>query len=114
MAAPSANKYIVTAADIGRFLIIALMGFASAVTFLVAGTVTVLMVVDSAACDCFRYYPVGLSVLGLLGLLLLIDMIIVAVDAPPVVEKFFKDSKQNQEMLMLSGICFVVFFIILH
>ena len=114
MAAPGANKYIVTAADIARFLIIIALGVLAVITFLVAGTVVVLMTVDSAACDCFRYYPVGLAVLGLLGLFFLIDIIIEAVDAPSVLQDWVMNSKQNQEMLLLSGICIVAFMIVLH
>jgi hypothetical protein len=114
MAAPGANKYIVTAADIGRFLIIIMLGVLAAVTFLVAGTVVILMAVDSAACDCFRYFPVGLAVLGILGLIFLIDLILEAVEAPSVIQEWAGSTTKNQDMLVLSAICIVAFIIVLN
>jgi hypothetical protein len=114
MAAPGASKYIVTAADIGRFLIIIMLGVLAAITFLVAGTVVILMAVDSAACDCFRYFPVGLAVLGILGLIFLVDLIIEAIDAPTVVQEWVTSTTKNQDMLVLGTICLIAFIIVLN
>ncbi len=111
---PDAKSYIVTAADIGRFLIIIMLGVLAAITFLVAGTVVILMAVDSAACDCFRYFPVGLAVLGILGLIFLVDLIIEAIDAPSILQEWAGSSTKNKDMLVLGTICLVAFAIVLN
>lgn len=113
MAAP-ANKAILTAADIGRFLIITVIGFMAAVTFLVAGTITILMVVESSGCKCFVYTPVGLFVLGLLGLCLLVGIIIEAVDAPEVFQAWYGKSKDNRDMLILGSISLAAILFVLR
>jgi hypothetical protein len=113
MAAP-AKKVVLTAADIGRFLIIAALGFLASVTFLVAGTIAILMAVETSGCKCFVYTPVGLFVLGVFGLCLLVGIIIEAVDAPEVFQNWYGKSKENREMLILGTISLVAVLLVLR
>lgn len=113
MAAPP-NKYMLTAADIGRFIIIAALGVLAAITFLVAGTIIVLMSVETSGCNCFVYTPVGLFVLFLLGLCFFVGIIIEAVDAPEVFQAWYSKSKENREMLILGGISLIAILIVLR
>ena len=107
------GKSTVTAADIGRFLVIMGLGLLATTTFLVAGTVVILMAVDSAASNAFRYFPVGIAVMGILGLFFLIDTIVEAIDAPTVFHKWLMSSKDNQDALRLAAISMIAILIIL-
>ncbi len=63
-----------TSADLMRFLIIISLGVLAFITFLVAGTTIGLMWLDSWRCGVCQQYPVGLYILGLLGLLILVSI----------------------------------------
>lgn len=93
-----------TAADIGRFILIVGLGALSFITFLFAGTIVVLMAVLSSGCNCFTYFPVGLAVLGLLGLIFLIDMIIDITSAPSILQAWYKGDERHKQRLILLAI----------
>jgi hypothetical protein len=112
MAADKKKSYIVTAADIGRFLIIISLGALSILTFMVAGTIVILMAVETNGCDCFKYHPVGLVVLGLLGLLFLIDIIIESVDAPTVIQTWYNESSKNKQAVILLIISLIAIWMV--
>ena len=65
-----------------RFFIILSLGVLAFITFLVAGTIIGLMWLDSWSCGECKQYPVGLYILGLLGLLFAISIGVEASDAP--------------------------------
>jgi hypothetical protein len=71
-----------TSADFLRFVIIVSLGVLAFITFLVAGTIVGLMWLDSFSCLTCRQYPVGLYILGLMGILFLISIGMEASDAP--------------------------------
>jgi hypothetical protein len=112
MAADKKNKYIVTAADIGRFLIILSLGALSILTFMVAGTIVILMAVETNGVDWFKYHPVGLVVLGLLGLLFIIDIIIESVDAPTVIQTWYNESAKNKQSIVLLIISVIAIWLV--
>jgi len=78
-----------TLADYARFALLIVLGVLSFIVFLVSGTLLGLMFVDPYGCRCVHPFPpVGLYVLGILGILLLIPPIRTAVnDAPEYLEK---------------------------
>ena len=71
-----------TAAQLVHFLIVIGLGILAFLIFLVAGTILGLMIVEDSGCSYCIQYPIGLYVLGLLGLLLLISAIRALVDGP--------------------------------
>ncbi len=71
-----------TSADFMRFVIIISLGVLAFITFLVAGTIIGLMWLDSWSCGSCKQYPVGLYILGLLGILYLISIGIEVSEAP--------------------------------
>jgi hypothetical protein len=113
MAAP-ANKYILTALDIGRFCIIIILGFMATLTFLVAGTILLLMIVETGDCKCFVYMPAGLFVLMIFGIALLVGAIIEGVDAPEVFQNWYNSSKENRELIVLFTISFLAILLVLN
>ncbi|MEJ2124494.1 MAG: hypothetical protein P8Y67_05915 [Alphaproteobacteria bacterium] len=113
MAAPS-SKYILTALDIGRFCIIIALGFMATLTFLVSGTILLLMIVETGDCKCFVYMPAGLFVLMIFGISLLVGAIIEGVDAPEVFQNWYSSSKENRELLVLFTISFLAILIVLN
>lgn len=112
MAADKKKKYIVTAADIGRFIIIICLGVLSVLTFMVAATIVILMAVETNGCDCFKYHPVGLVVLGILGLLFLIDIVIESVDAPTVIQTWYNESAKNKQSVLLLIISLIAVWLV--
>ena len=82
-----------TSADFLRFVIIVSLGVLAFVTFLVAGTIVGLMWVDSFSCDTCKQYPVGLYILGILGILFIISISVEASEAPLVWSPWVKKNK---------------------
>lgn len=107
MAAPAGKKPEFTIADLTRFAIIIGLGLLSALTFLVACTIVILMAVEGSGCECFTTFPVGLAVLGLLGLFLLIDLINEATYGPGQLQKWFTESDKNRYQVLLAVISLV-------
>lgn len=99
-----------TAADVFRFAIIIGLGILAVVTFLVAGTITGLMLVDDRGCGWCSSFPVGLWVLSFLGLIFLVSMISEAANDAP--EPFRKWVKDNRSALILGLIALVAFIIV--
>ncbi|WP_088346933.1 MULTISPECIES: hypothetical protein [Rhodomicrobium] len=94
--------------DVARFALIIALGFLAFVIFLTAGTILGLMWVESISCNCVNY-PIGLYVLGVLGLLFFVSMISESVDAPPVFEKW----ADNQREAMIIVVIFLIVVILL-
>lgn len=93
-----------TLADYARFALLIALGVLSFIVFLVAGTLVGLMFVDPYGCRCVHPFPpVGLYVLGLLGILLLIPAIRTAVnDAPEYLEKAGLTSYATLALIIVS------------
>jgi hypothetical protein len=94
--------------DVARFALIIALGVLAFVIFLTAGTILGLMWVESSHCNCV-HYPIGLYVLGLLGILLVVSMISESVYAPPVFEAWAK----NQREAMIAVVIFLIVVILL-
>jgi hypothetical protein len=99
-----------TVADVLRFFVIVGVGVLAVVTFLVAGTITGLMIFDDDSCKFCDSYPIGLWTLGLLGGLFAYSMLQVAIEQLP--ERVLKWYPNNKENLVLMGIVFVFFIVI--
>ncbi len=99
-----------TLADYARFALIIGLGVLSFIVFLVAGTLVGLMFIDPYGCRCIHPLPpVGLYVLGLLGLLLLIPAIrTAAIDAPEYLEKIGLTSYMAIALAIISIIVVVL------
>ncbi len=92
--------------DVGRFGLIVALGLLALVTFLIAGTIVGLMWVESSDCNCV-HYPIGLYVLGLLGILLLASIIGEIFDATT--RSWFEEWAENRrEVLVAAGIFLIV------
>jgi len=76
-----------TSADFLRFVIIVSLGVLGFITFLVAGTIIGLMWLDTWSCGVCKEYPVGIYILGLLGILFIISISAEASEAPDVVSE---------------------------
>lgn len=113
MAAPG-KKPIITVADLGRFAIIIGLGLLSALTFLVASTIVILMAVEGSGVDWFTYFPVGLVVLCLLGLFLLIDLINEATYGPAQLQKWFQENEKHRYNLLLASIAAIAIWVVMH
>ena len=113
MADESKKKYVVTAADVGRFFIIAGLGIASIVTFLWAGTIVLYLAIHECQIDFFNRNPPGLMILGILGILFLTDIIIESVDAPTVIQKWYKESDRNRQFALLLLISLIAFWLVI-
>lgn len=99
-----------TAAQLVQFLIILGLGILAFLTFLVAGTILGLMIVEDSGCSYCLSYPVGLFVLGLLWLLLLISFIRELADSPVFDSTWIKN---NQEVIVIALLIFIVLLILL-
>jgi len=99
-----------TLADYARFALLIALGVLSFIVFLVAGTLVGLMYVDPYGCRCIHPFPpVGLYVLGFLGLLLLIPAIRTAViDAPEKLEKWGLTTTWTLVMILISILVLIV------
>lgn len=83
-----------TAAQIIHFFIVIGLGILAFLTFIVAGTILGLMIVEDMGCNDCVQYPVGLYVLGFLGLLMLIGLILEIVEGPFFTAKWINDNLQ--------------------
>lgn len=99
-----------TLADYARFGLIIALGVLSFIVFLVAGTLVGLMYVDPYGCRCVHPFPpVGLYVLGFLGLLLLIPAIRTAViDAPEKLETLGLTSYVAIAVIVISILVLII------
>jgi hypothetical protein len=93
-----------TSADFMRFIIIISLGVVSFITFLVAGTIVGLMWLDSFTCVTCKKYPVGIYILGLLGILYLISIGIEASEAPEPWQKWVKANWMTLAVAAAAGI----------
>ncbi len=81
-----------TSADFMRFVIIVSLGVVAFITFLVAGTIVGLMWLESWSCGSCKQYPVGLYILGLLGILFIISISMEASEAPEACSPWFSEN----------------------
>jgi hypothetical protein len=93
-----------TCADVTRFIIIISLGVVSFITFLVAGTIIGLMWLDSFSCVTCKRYPVGIYILGVLGILYLISIGIEASEAPEPWQKWVKENWVTLAVAAAAGI----------
>ena len=70
-----------TTAQIIHFLVAIGLGILALITFIVAATILGLMLVEDSRCYCVQY-PIGLYVLGVLGILLFGTLISELIEAP--------------------------------
>jgi hypothetical protein len=98
-----------TAAQVVHFLIVIGLGILAFITFVVAGTILGLMIVEDSGC-CVQY-PIGLYVIGVLGILLLISLIRALVLESPVFEAAWL--RNNQEALIVALIILIALIVIL-
>jgi hypothetical protein len=96
-------------ADIARMALIVTLGFLAFITFLVAGTIVGLMWLESSRCNC-AHFPVGLYVLGLLGILFIASLVSESLEAPPVFESWL--TNQREALIVALIFLFVVILII--
>ncbi len=97
-----------TSADIMRFVIIISLGVLAFITFLVAGTIIGLMWLDAWSCGVCKQYPVGLYILGLLGLLFLISIGAEASEAPEPWRKWIETNWVTLSVVMASIVTFII------
>jgi hypothetical protein len=93
-----------TCADVTRFIIIISLGVVSFITFLVAGTIIGLMWLDSFSCMTCRRYPVGIYILGILGILFLISIGIEVSEAPEPWQKWITANWMTLAVAAAAGI----------
>jgi hypothetical protein len=100
-----------TSADFLRFVIIVSLGILAFITFLVAGTIVGLMWIDGYDCGHCRRYPVGIYILGILGILFLISIGMEASDAPEPWEKWIR---ANSMTLIIGFLSFFAFMAVMN
>lgn len=98
-----------TAADVARFALIIGLGVLAFITFIVAATIVGLMWVESSHCNCV-HYPVGLYVLGLIGIFIIASLINESLYVQPVFEDWLKNQR---EALIVSLIFLLVVILII-
>jgi hypothetical protein len=100
-----------TAADFLRFVIIVSLGVLAFITFLVAGTIIVLMWLDSFRCGTCSPHPAGMYILALLGALLAASLGMEAGEAPghwgPWISK-------NRDLLIITAISSIALLAVLN
>ena len=97
-----------TSADCMRFVIIVSLGVLAFVTFLVAGTIIGLMWLDSWRCGSCKETPVGIYILGLLGILFLVSIAMEASDAPEAWQDWIKKNWMTLVIVVASFITFII------
>jgi hypothetical protein len=97
-----------TSADVMRFIIIISLGVLAFITFLVAGTMIGLMWLDDWSCGVCQDYPVGLYILGLLGILFLVSIGMEASEAPEPWEAWVKANWVTLVVIIVSAVTFFV------
>ena len=80
------------------------------ITFLVAGTIIGLMWLDAWSCGVCKHYPVGLYILGILGILILISIGYEASEAQEPWGVWFRENWVT--FVVVLSIIFVIFGII--
>jgi hypothetical protein len=99
-----------TATDVGRFVLIAGLGFLAFVAFLFAGTLVGSMWLETSRCNCI-HLPVGLYVLALLGIFFVSSIIAEALDIQPIFEGWLEN--QRQTLIVITIFVFLVILILL-
>ena len=68
------------------------------------------MWLDSSDCNCL-HYPIGIYVLGLLGILLFVSLIVEIFDATTT--SVFEDWAENRREALVAGVIFLIVLILL-
>lgn len=68
-----------TAADVGRFILIVTLGFLALVAFVISATIVGSMWLEGSRCECL-YLPVGIYILAILAILFISSIIWEIVD----------------------------------
>ena len=100
-----------TSADFLRFVIIVVLGVLAFISFLVAGTMIGLMFLDSWSCGECKLYPVGLYILGLLGILFLIQ---IGNEIAEAQEPWVKWFRGNVNLLVISALILITLLFVLN
>jgi hypothetical protein len=102
---------MINVADVLRLFVITGLGVLAVVTFLVAGTITGLMIVDEQNCRACDVYPIGLWTLGLLGALFAYSMVQVAIEQIPLkTSMWYPDNKEAFVLAGIVGAALVIIF----
>ncbi len=96
-----------TSADFMRFVIMISLGVLAFITFLVAGTLIGLMWLESWSCGACKQYPVGLYILGLIGIFFLVSIGMEASEAPEPWEKWITVNWMTLVIIVVSMITFI-------
>jgi len=99
-----------TAADIGRFALIAVLGILAFIVFLFAGTLVGVMWLEASRCNCI-HLPAGLYVLGLLGIFFVSSLIAEALDIQPIFENWVEN--QREALIVLTIFLFFIILILI-
>jgi hypothetical protein len=102
-----------TVADIARFVIISVLGILALVTFLVAGTLIMLMMMSCGGggeCEYCGDYPASVWVLGLLGILFIKSMVEEWTAIPQATKDWYAANKANVLISVIILIIFVFIF----
>lgn len=101
-----------TSTDVARFALLITLGFFGLLTFLVAATIVGLMWAESSSCNCI-HFPIGLYVLGVVGILFIISMINEAVEASPLFEKWSESKREDLiEAIREASIAAIIFLVV--
>jgi hypothetical protein len=98
-----------TAADVGRFALIVLLGFLAFLIFLLAGTILALMWLDSSRCNCY-HLPAGIYVLAAVGLLIFGSMISEAIEH---IQEVFEGWLKNYREALILILIFVLIILLI-
>lgn len=99
-----------TAADIGRFALIAMLGFLAFVVFLFAGTLVGVMWLEASRCNCI-HLPAGLYMLALLGIFFISSIVAEALDVQPVFENWAEN--QREALIVVTIFLFFILLILI-
>ncbi len=100
-----------TSADFLRFVIIVSLGVLAFITFLVAGTIIGLMWLESWSCGECKIYPVGIYILGILGILFMISIGVEVSEAP---RYWWKWIKANWATITIIAVTTTTFLFVLN
>jgi hypothetical protein len=100
-----------TAADFLRFVIIAGLGVIAFITFLVSGTIVVLMWLDSFRCGTCSPHPAGMYVLAAMGVLLIASAAMGAGEAPGNWRAWIE---ANRDTVIIGAVSFVALLVVMN
>jgi hypothetical protein len=99
-----------TAEDLGRFALIAVLGILAFIVFLFAGTLVGVMWLEASRCNCI-HLPAGIYVLALLGIFFVSSLIAEALDVQPIFEHWAEN--QREALIVITIFLFFILLILL-